>query len=1330
MFQNKDKSLNTDNSRQDSAIFLEQAMQNSQALWWVYDLRNGQCSFCARTAETLGLDPVLINDPGMLKKLMPREDFELMQDNIGLLMRGGSALYETELRLKDRQGNIRWFCMKGNFTEKTDDGIPVKLAGIAFEISARKNLEANLNFIKYKFDHILKNTSNAILFCECAKAVPERIIECNDAACKMFNLSANDILRSKPETILNSGMNESSLNNIYKKLEQNGNVIYRLDRPDGSQIAKTLEISSQLFEDTGRRQILLSLINEIPRQGSDKSEKDTELKYKKLAENLPVIVYRYRVLPAKKFEYINSAAETITGYSPAEYMHDHDIWEKIIHPDDKDKLKKIRIASHCNYVSCKLRWIRKDGKLIWMEHHDTQHFGKDGKLTLVEGICVDITSRVELEEQTAQNTLAGQMLFRISSSLAHAPDIHKAIPENLEELCRLCSADEAAFFSMETDNAFTHRYHWSNKDTCQSQTLFTRTSSKITFPWWREQLKKGFLRIDDCAKLPLEANQESLALKAHNIQRLLAVPLNLDSPWPGFIVLAGNGLNLTDSACRTLGTATEIIYSAYVGSVVFEIARKNEEKYRGIRRGIPDIIMQINKDGILVECDATDPDDLPQPYEKAIGKKLETIFPSWLVRKITDSMNSVLSFRENQLFEYNLQIKDEIRAFEARLVFLNENEILCLIRNITAQKNSRTESNDCKDLLDKILANIPVGIFMKAMPDFHYEMCNKAAASILCMPEEEILNKTDFDIFPKNVAKMRRQNDIDAIVENQTMDCKEIIIDHAGQEKCLRTIKLPVTRGNAKFLLEIAVDITDTNKLSEELISSTEKYQTLIESADDRIVLFDLAGNILLANNAFYDTVGYSREDKYIADHFKYIFPSAENPFKKMIEMLMTENMTVAEYKIPDKNGKELNMLARFVLIKNRNNIPDSVLGVIRDITELKAVHQKLIEAREQAEKSDRLKSAFLANMSHEIRTPMNAIVGFANLLADSSVSDQERLDYINIINQNSTELLNLISDIVDISKLESRQLETHKVKLSIQQIMNQLYGGFSKIANTDIKLLKIIPAGFENVSIHTDENRFVQIFSNLLNNSLKFTSKGSIEYGFFPPENNFIKFFVKDTGTGIPPEFKDIIFEPFRQADDSYTRKFRGAGLGLAISMNLVKLLGGDIWFESETGKGTIFYFTLPQMEAAELPAAAPAALTADWVSGNFNWDGKTVLIVDDNEICLRYLEAIMQNTGFKLLRAESGVKAVMMCKEDPSIDIVLMDIQMPGMNGLEATAEIKKLRKELPVVAQTAHALSNDRQHILDAGCDEYIAKPIKKLDLLKIISKFVPPHSISAS
>ena len=1328
MFQKKDKPLNTDNQLPDSTVSLRQALQNSQTLWWVYDLRNGQCSFCEKTAELLGLDPVKINDTGMLKKLMPREDFELMQDNIGLLMRGDCPLYETELRLKDRQGNIRWFCMKGNFTEKTEDGIPVKLAGIAFEISNRKNLEANLNFIKDKFDHILKNTSNPILFCECTNAVPERIIECNDAACKMFNLSAQELLCAAPAAVLNSGMNEHSIDNIYKKLEQHGNVVYRLDKPSGSQTAGTIEVSSQLFEDAGRRQILFSVISEMPRLSSNKSEKDTELKYKKLAENLPVIVYRYNVIPAKKFEYINSAAETITGYSPAEYMHDPDMWEKVIHPEDKVKLKKIRVASHCNYVSCKLRWLRKDGKLIWMEHHDTQHFNKDGKLFSVEGICVDITSRIELEEQTGRNTLDEQMLHRISSSFARNPDIEKAIPENLEELCRLCGADEAVFFAMEADNAFIPKYRWSSNNTCKTRTLFTRTSSKITFPWWREQLKKGILRIDDCAGLPAAADQESLALNANNIQRLLAIPLSLDSPRPGFIILAGSALSMTDSISRTLETAAEMIYSACVRVAVAMDARESEEKYRAIRRAIPDIIMQINKDGVLIECDAAAPGDLPQSAEKVIGKKLEAMFQPGPAKKIMDNINIVLASGETRQFEYSLPVKDEIRHFEVRLVPLNENEILCLAGNITAQKNVQTESQDSKEMLDKIFSNIPAGIFIKAMPDFHYEMCNKAAESLLGIPQAEILSKTDFDIFPKDVAKLRRQNDIDAIVENQTIDCQEIIIDRAGQRKCLRTIKLPVTRANSKCLLEIAEDITDKNKISEELISSEEKYRKLIESSDDRIVLFDLDGNILLANNAFYNTAGYSREDKSIADHFKYIFPAAEKPFPRMVEMLMAESMTVAEYKIPHKNGKELVMLAKFILIKNGGNKPDSVLGIIKDITELKTVHQKLIEAREQAERSDKLKSAFLANMSHEIRTPMNAIVGFANLLAGSTATDQERLDYINIINQNSSELLNLISDIVDISKLESRQLETHKVKLSIQQVMNQLHAGFSKVAGPEIALRKAIPDGFENASIYTDEARFVQIFSNLLNNSLKFTSKGSVEYGFLPPENNLIRFFVKDTGAGIPPEFKNIIFEPFRQVDDSYTRKFRGAGLGLAICMDLVKLLGGDIWFESEVGQGTTFYFTLPQMEAEAAPAPVTAAPAADWVSGNFNWDGRTVLIVDDNEICLRYLEAILHNTGFKLLRAESGVKAVMMCKEDPSIDIVLMDIQMPGMNGMEATAEIKKLRKDLPVIAQTAHALSNDRQHILDAGCDEYIAKPIKKLDLLKMISRFVPPHSTS--
>ncbi|MHB9140164.1 MAG: PAS domain S-box protein, partial [Victivallaceae bacterium] len=757
-----------------------------------------------------------------------------------------------------------------------------------------------------------------------------------------------------------------------------------------------------------------------------------------------------------------------------------------------------------------------------------------------------------------------------------------------------------------------------------------------------------------------------------------------------------------------------------------EAIKLSREKYWSITRGIPDIVMRISRDGTYLECDTAIHDDLPLPPEQLIGKKIGELMPDALARQTLDCIAAAIDTGKTQTFEYELPAKDAIRHFEARLAAMNKNEVLCLVRNITAQKTAQAEIQNYKDFLDKIFDHMPIGIFTKALPDFRYNMCNKAAAAILSLPQEEILDKTDFDIFPKDVAKLCRMNDIDAILEDQIIDCEEVITDNNGLKKCLRTIKLPINRNNSKFLLEIAEDITDKKKIMDELKTSEEKYRSLIEAADDRIALFDLDGNILLANNAFYDTAGYSREEKSGKDYFKYVSPASENPFQSLIELLMAENMTSVEYKHPDKNGRELNMLAKFVLIKNSESKPYAMLGVIRDITELKNIHQRLVEAKEQAEKSDKLKSAFLANMSHEIRTPMSAIVGFANLLADPEASNQERLEYINIINQNSNELLDLITDIVDISKLESGLLETHKVWLSIPQVMDQLYERFSKLTRAEIKLRQSVPDGFEKTMIHTDENRFIQVFNNLLSNSLKFTAKGSIEFGFFPPENNEVKFFVKDTGTGIAPEFSNIIFEPFRQADDSYSRKFRGTGLGLSICMNLVKLLGGNIWFESDLGNGTTFFFTLPLPESRELPEYAPATQAADWVSENFTWSGKTVLIVDDNEICLRYLEAILQNTGFRLLRAESGIKAVMMCRENPDIDVVLMDIQMPGMNGLEATAEIKKIKANMPVIAQTAHALSNDRQNIMSAGCDEYITKPIKKLDLLKIIAAFVPPHS----
>lgn len=389
------------------------------------------------------------------------------------------------------------------------------------------------------------------------------------------------------------------------------------------------------------------------------------------------------------------------------------------------------------------------------------------------------------------------------------------------------------------------------------------------------------------------------------------------------------------------------------------------------------------------------------------------------------------------------------------------------------------------------------------------------------------------------------------------------------------------------------------------------------------------------------------------------------------------------------------------------NNDPSKIemVCVNYDITELKETEKNLIEAKNKAEVSDRLKSAFLANMSHEIRTPLNAIVGFSNLIAETEDPD-ERREYVAIVQENNELLLKLISDILDLSKIEAGTLEFNDVEFDVNQMCQEIVRSLSlKVLDKPVELR--FGDHLPECRLVGDKTRITQVLINFINNALKFTREGSVTLGYRCDDGMMLTFYVEDTGTGIPEQEQESVFERFVKLNSFV----QGTGLGLAISKSIVEQMGGRIGLNSEPGKGSCFWFTHPYIRTRSVSAvASDAEMRQPGVS-----EGKmpVVLVAEDTDSNFLLVSLILKK-GYEVLRAHNGAEAVRMCREFAP-DVVLMDMKMPVMDGLEATRQIREAGSSVPIIAVTAYAYDSDRAKALDVGCDDYIAKPLTG-DVLK--------------
>lgn len=515
------------------------------------------------------------------------------------------------------------------------------------------------------------------------------------------------------------------------------------------------------------------------------------------------------------------------------------------------------------------------------------------------------------------------------------------------------------------------------------------------------------------------------------------------------------------------------------------------------------------------------------------------------------------------------------------------------------------------------------------------------------------------------------------------------------------------------------------NFLGEELNHSTitkEYLEDIFNSMSDMLIVVDKNHIITSVNNATTKALKYSNED-IINKPISTIFPNVTELKNTVINY--EAGIYPKHYALTSKHRKIPILKNVSSFVRGDNQEIGSII-IARDISILLDYQKKielnnadLIKSKEDAENANKLKSLFLANLSHEIRTPMNVIIGFSELLETSNFDQPKREKFTGIIRQSAKDLLNIINDLLEISKIESGQLSTIPTEGKISDFTTEVFNYFNEYRQINgkntIEIYRNIQ--LENIeTVYLDFDKLRQIFINLIGNAFKFTEKGHIEFGCKMKDSQTLLFYVTDTGIGIPEDKKEIIFMPFRQVEESLSRKYGGTGLGLSISKGLAEIMGGEMWFESTEKEGSTFYFTLPYN-----PVDKPIIEDTEILS-EYNWKDKQILVVEDNVFNTEYLLDLLIPTGIKCFLADDGESAIKLFSENKKFDIILMDIRLPGANGWEVTQQIRLLNNDVVIIAQTAYATTEDKQKCLSEGFNDYLSKPIMPSVLLNTLSKYL--------
>lgn len=757
-----------------------------------------------------------------------------------------------------------------------------------------------------------------------------------------------------------------------------------------------------------------------------------------------------------------------------------------------------------------------------------------------------------------------------------------------------------------------------------------------------------------------------------------------------------------------------------------EIAiKENEENLQTLFDSISEAIYIVDKAATFINVNKGAEKMYQYTRKELIGKSLLNFAAQSLNDQIEiqQKMETVCKTGNPEQFEFWAVRKNGI-IFPSEVVidkckYFGKDVLIATARDITERKQSEESLRKSEEKIKSIFNLANSGIILTDHSGHFLEFNNKWIEMLGYTPKE-MKSLTNLDLTHPDDIELTQswlKKIYNAEIDRFQIEKRYIKKDKTSFWGEVSVSVIKDDNNNIMNTVGIVSDVSERKYTQEKI----KHLSQAVEQSPVTIIITNTVGEVEYANPKFYETTGYT-EDEIIGKNLSIIKSGHTTPegYHKLWETISSGHEWFGEFYNIKKDGTYYWDATSISPILNTNGKITHYIAIKEDITERKQFEQQLIKAKDKAEESDRLKLAFLANMSHEIRTPMNGILGFTELLKEAELNRVVQQEYIHIIEKSGVRMLNIINDIINISKIESDQVEISIAETNINEQIEYIQTFFKPEGN--LKGINIVATKLlapNEALIKTDLEKVYAILTNLVKNALKFTDSGSIEFGCVK-KGKFLEFFVKDTGLGISRSQQKIIFERFRQANDVISRTHEGSGLGLAISKAYVEKLGGQIWLESIVKKGSTFFFTIPYVAYSTKKAKKHSNKIVNKKELN-NIKNLKVLIVEDDSISKLLITIAVKPYSKDIIKVSTGREAIEACRNHPDLDLVMMDINMPEMGGYEATKKIREFNKNIVIIAQTANGMQSDRDKAIDAGFTDYIPKPIN----IAVLSDLIQEH-----